>query len=946
MSSCPHSTQLIWSWIDREASELEPHLADCPSCRIKAEQIRGTIHQLSDRENASLPPVAPDAFPGFQLLRWIGEGASGTVYKARQKRPERWVAIKIFKAETRRRALIDKLFDRECWTLARLRHPDIAQIFVADRNSDGRPYLVMELVAGQPLLQAADAFQLDPKQRIQLFIRVCRAVEHAHQHGILHRDLKPDNILACPPPATSAGVISDWTVKVLDFGLADLIRIDDSWQNNHHGHASIGAAGTLPYMAPEQIAADEVPDIRADVYSLGVLLYELLVGDRPYALDSSSIRRSMEIISQHPPVAPSRKVPGMESDLEAILLKALSKQKELRYPSAGELAKDLERYLAHQPIQAVDPNYFYVLRKLIRRQPWVSALTFALIFAVCGLIGIQWKAERSLQTQLQRSQSAESHYRHMVGILAKVLASPDPFGQGITVRNMLDQAYESWQQADWSSKPRSATGLGFILARSFYNIGLYSKAETIADRSLFWHRQSGNLLQGTSRREILHLLGRIKFKQGRYHRAIDFYRRTLEAFQKDGIPPEMSCKVRFDLAQALQEFGRMKEAEEQFLIGLKTPNDRENGPDLAEIRGRSMYASLLATQGHWKAADQILQENLLNQSRYFPEADLDAADILHQRARLWMLSHRPGLAQQLALQAEVHLKKKLGPTHPHLAPVLDTLSRSYSIRGEWEKARRCLQQSVDLRNYYFGHDHPETARAYLHLGLFYFQRDSFPEAEEAFHTALTIAESQFPDPHPEFSDLLLSKARLDRELGRLAEAEAGMGRALAMRHALHDPDHPDIAACQEALASLRVIQGRWPEALELLQGSHAIYTRRLVLEHPRVALNRQKTARVLWQLDRKQEALDTLETALDLRDGSPAASSLRNLDALLTWCEWSISLETWNPTALENRLQQAETILSLGASAALQKSSGRLEKLKQDVRAHFEKPETRAVPHE
>ena len=300
-----------------------------------------------------LPPIG-----GYRLLETLGEGGMGTVYKAEQDRPRRIVALKVIKPgviteEMRRR------FDRETQVLGRLQHPGIAQIYEAgttDQATGGQPYFAMEFVAdGRPITAHAAAARLTTDVRLALLAEVCDAVHHAHQRGVIHRDLKPANILVDPTGQP----------KVLDFGIA---RVTDS-DIQATMQTDVGQLlGTLPYMSPEQVAGDVLDlDTRSDVYALGVVLYELLAERLPYEVAGRALTEVARVIAEEEPA--SLRTPGrtLDADVELIVRKALEKERTRRYQFAAELAADLRRYLAHEPIEARAPTTIYQLRKFARR---------------------------------------------------------------------------------------------------------------------------------------------------------------------------------------------------------------------------------------------------------------------------------------------------------------------------------------------------------------------------------------------------------------------------------------------------------------------------------------------------------------------------------------------------------------------------------------------------
>jgi WD40 repeat protein/serine/threonine protein kinase len=384
-------------------------------------------------------PVSPILIGDHRIFRKLGEGGMGVVYEAEQQHPRRLVALKIIRGGR----LVDeyqvKLFQREVQALARLKHPGIAAIYEAGRTDDGQHYFVMELVRGTPLLDYVKGRRLtgaqapnNIRQRLELFLKICDAISYAHQRGVIHRDLKPANILVADE-SEGQGLdgpgVSRVEVKVLDFGLA---RITDEDGAGASGLSQAGQVrGTLPYMSPEQVRGDhDQIDVRADVYALGVILYELLTERLPYDLEHATLPQAIRIICEEAPKPlnrawgeshdrESRKTERIDRDVETIALMALEKEPERRYRSAAAMAEDVTRYLTNQPIQARPPNALYQFRKLVARHkvPFGSlAAVFALLlgFAITmAALSARIARERDKAAQQELSNRRLLYAAHM-----------------------------------------------------------------------------------------------------------------------------------------------------------------------------------------------------------------------------------------------------------------------------------------------------------------------------------------------------------------------------------------------------------------------------------------------------------------------------------------------------------------------------------------------------
>lgn len=372
---------------------------------LESPALEGVARLWAEEQAQSTTPM----FIGdYRLLRKLGEGGMGVVYEAEQQNPRRHVGLKVIRGAW----LVDeyqvKLFQREAQALARLKHPGIAAIYEAGCSDDGQHYFVMELVRGTPLLDYVKGRRLTGAQapsnirrRLELFLKICEAIDYAHQRGVIHRDLKPANILVADE-SDGQNLDRRVEVKVLDFGLA---RITDEDGAVTSGLSRAGQVrGALPYMSPEQVLGDTNQiDMRADVYALGVILYELLAERLPYDLEQATLPQAIRIICEESPKSlngvwnespdrESRKTERIDQDIETIALKALEKESERRYRSVAAMAEDVTRYLTNQPIQARPPSAFYQFRKLVARHkaPFASlAVVFALLWGFVITLALQ-----------------------------------------------------------------------------------------------------------------------------------------------------------------------------------------------------------------------------------------------------------------------------------------------------------------------------------------------------------------------------------------------------------------------------------------------------------------------------------------------------------------------------------------------------------------------------
>jgi serine/threonine protein kinase/tetratricopeptide (TPR) repeat protein len=475
----------------------------------------------------AVAPVAHEA-PGvilgrYQLLEKLGEGGFGAVWLAEQNEPvRRQVALKIIKLGMDTRQVVAR-FEAERQLLAMMDHPNIAKVFDAGATDYGRPYFVMELVRGIPITRFCDENRLSAKDRLDLFVKVCQAIQHAHQKGIIHRDLKPSNILVTRHDPDGSGV-----PKVIDFGIAKATQGELTDQTIYTQLQQF--IGTPAYMSPEQagISATASGDIdtRSDIYSLGVLLYELLTGTTPFdakELLAAGLDEMRRIIREQEPVRPSTRltqqshlaVPSeskiqspkskIEADLDWIVMKCLEKDRARRYEAANGLARDVERHLNNEPVIARPPSRLYSFQKAVRRNKTIFAasaiIVLVLILGVCASV---WQAVRATQAKKQalaeehRADEEAAKQQAINGFLNDMLASASPYarrdpnqarGGNIRMQEILDAAARQVKAGSLKERPAIEAAICQTLGRTYLGLHQAEAAEPLVHRALELNRQ-------------------------------------------------------------------------------------------------------------------------------------------------------------------------------------------------------------------------------------------------------------------------------------------------------------------------------------------------------------------------------------------------------------------------------------------------------------------------
>ncbi len=645
---------------DEVESLLKRHDRLCVENRFEA--LQGEIRDRAEAVTAeSVPCPTPRTIGRYEIKDVIATGGMGTVYRAVQDHPHRVVALKVLRQGAVSRQSIQR-FRHEAEILGRLKHPHIAQVHDAgtfDEGQGAQPFFAMELIDGLPLIRYTDSKKLGTRDRLRLFEKVCQAVQYAHLRGVIHRDLKPDNIL----------VDEHGEPKVLDFGVA---RATDADIQVTTLRTDIGQlVGTIPYMSPEQVSGNpEMLDTRSDVYSLGVVLFELLVGRLPHELADKTIPEAIRIIGDEDPQRLSSVDRSLRGDLDTIVAKALERDKTRRYQSAGEFATDVRHYLTDEPITARPASTFYQLTKFARRnRALVVGVAASFLLLLSGTIGIAWQW-RSARNEAARATQVSEFVLRMFALVNpgegnNPLEPPDPGGRLPDVEALLDVASASLDE-EFTRWPDVLASLHLRFGRTYWGLGRFeearhhfARAHEVLDETfgpdheetlmaLWWQtqlvaRHGGSMVDQV--RNLERIAAGLQVRLG--HRA----RRTLAA--------------EVGLANALFAAGRHGEGESRFRAAITALID-EFGPDdrLTLFTQRSLGGDLGSLSRHeeahklldnvWQRSQRTMSKDdlalrnsavtfgrCLNQQGRFDEAEF----VLREAIELGHLQPTPDLSQ-------------------------------------------------------------------------------------------------------------------------------------------------------------------------------------------------------------------------------------------------------------------------------------------------------------
>jgi len=839
------------------ASAVQVHVSECESCLRTVGHLAG-----SSRAEAADPAAFAEAgqvFGSYRLVRELGQGGMGEVWEAEQRAPvRRSVALKLLKVGMDTRQLVAR-FEAERQALAIMQHPGIAQVFDAGVTPGGRPYFVMEYVSGVRITRYCDEARLELRERLVLFQQVCEAVQHAHQKGIIHRDIKPSNVLVTQQDGRAHP-------KIIDFGLAKLVLPVP--EQRDVTLTEIGTAlGTPAYASPEQMSFNGLDvDTRSDVYSLGVLLYELLVGVLPFEQHSEQPRdwdpprpsvrlaalpaaRATELaaLRQAEPKALRRQ---LRHDLDWVVLKALEKDRARRYTSPGDLAGDVQRFLDHEPVLAGSPTPAYRLRKFIRRHQVAAAFAaviFALVIAFVAVSAVQ--VERISQER-DRASAEAAKATSVNAFLQDTLGSADPWqtGSEISVRETLKRA-EGRIDSAFTGQPLLAASVRRTLGKTYISLGRFDDAERDIRSALGTRKRMlgenspeyaesvedlANLYQERANYEEAdrlsaqalairrHVLGdrnpvvadtlldraAILKTKGDFPAALRAANEALE-IRRTAFGPGSD-----EVANVLEELG---------LITAQTDSDQARGEklvreaydihvklfgpsDLRTARSASNLGSIALYAGRDAEAERYYREALAAEARYLgkdhPETIVDLENTANAVAR------QRRFDEAAVLEEEVLERRRavLGEDNRLVARTMVNIGVLLSSAGKLDEAQAAYTEAMPKFVKAYGAQHPDVLHITYAMGVLRYKQHAYADAERVLRETLAGQAKQFPDDHPVLADTRLYLGKTLLELGRLKEAQTVLERAREVILKAYGADSPDARDANAALETLARLQ--------------------------------------------------------------------------------------------------------------------------------------------
>jgi non-specific serine/threonine protein kinase/serine/threonine-protein kinase len=836
---------------DADAPGRERLLGSCPDAalvtrvrRLLAAHDAGA--EALERGAASLAPLAtPQRIGPYRILERLGEGAMGEVYLAEQQEPvRRRVALKILKFGVGTREVIAR-FELERQALAMLAHPNIARIFDAGTTGDGRPYFAMEYVAGVAITKYCEDRRLPHDERLALFAQVCAGVQHAHLRGIIHRDLKPSNILVAEIDGRPAP-------RIIDFGIA---KATTAAGGDAEAYTRIGhLLGTPEYMSPEQAQLSPLDvDARTDVYSLGIVLYELLTGARPYAVTRDAITPEAiaQEIARGEPVRPSARDARLRGDLEWIVLKAIEKDRNRRYTSPQDLAADLERHARNEPVLAGPPSWTYRTGRFVRRHRLaVAAASGLFIAALVFGSGMAWLARENAHERDRANAEAEIAKRvtaFTAGLFE--MASPEESGSsGISARELLDAGVRRLEGQLAQERPETRAALLEAAGNAYRGIGEFQEASRLIGAALVLRREraaedpagyAGTLLR----------LAALRRDQGNFEGAAQIGREalvTIEGAIAAGAADleDLRDETQLELVEILRLASRLDEAEALANDALARV-EKHAARSPAHVTALFLVGRVRAAQGRLADAETPLRRALALQLEREGELDEDTLDARNGLADLLVIAGKTDEAERLLRQNVEAALRIYGEWHAMHGITWNNLGNALSdIPEKFGEAERAYLQAIEILSRALGVAHPEVATTYHNLGALYLKTQQWQKSADVHRRALDLRSALIGPDHPNTTSSRMGLALALNKLGKTREAAALMREAQAAFAGSLGPDHWRTANAQYYLGVVLLAEGRRDAALAEVRAAHAKLVAALGADHPRA----QAAAKTLAEL--------------------------------------------------------------------------------------------------
>lgn len=812
----------------REVEELLGQLEDAPSF------LEEPLVRIPDE---AAPASAPTYVGPYRLVRPLGRGGMGEVYLAVHEAEELElpVAVKVVRRGLDAETAVRR-FRVEQRILASLRHPHIARLLDAGVTDEGRPFFVMEYVDGTPLDDYADARRLSLDRRLALFCKISGAVQHAHQNLVVHRDLKPGNIL----------VTEDGEPKLLDFGIGKILAGGDAPRavpTTRPGERPL----TPEYASPEQLRREPV-GAASDVHGLGILLYELLTGHHPFRAGGRSVEDVERAILEEEPDPPStavaRPVPGLAAagaeavsvgelaerrrtdprtlrrrltgDLDTIVLKALRKEPLRRYGSAAALEEDVRRHVEGLPVRARSATLTYRAGRFLKRHAWAVATAAVVVLALLGTSVVTHVQSQRVARERDRALEVRGFLLEMFGA-----AGADRAADSVTARQLLDRQADLLESA-YGGRPELRAEMMHVLAEGYERLGLYERALPLAQGAL------------ELRREVL----------GPRDAEVGATLATLGWIHRQRGEPEEARPLLTEAVSILRDAG----SSERDRLG----------------RALNDLGALLDGQGERETAERVLREALALRTELLgPEHRSVGVTANNLMALLYRKGDYDG-SVEMGRRALRALRGSVGADHQRTIIVQNNLAAVAAAMGDLEEAERQYRDLLERQSRLQGRGHPVTIGVMLALATVNRDAGRTEEARDLAEEALGRAEERLGPDHPEVADALGLLGTLARSRGEFSEGRRHLRRALSIQRRTRGEEHAEVGETLALLAGLARAEGDLEEAERRYREAVDVYEASAGPDHPQTAVRLERLGDLLLERDEPEGARGVLQRALDV----------------------------------------------------------------------------------